>query len=77
MASGTTIKNWVLGLQKKYNNKTFGLATGTYDSDERQLYEAWSNVKVSDKLNIIPIVFLKDPNKNNEFGFAINTKFSY
>lgn len=71
--------NWMIGLQKKYNNKTFGIAKGTYNSLENICYELWSEIELKSNLKIIPIFFKKESNKNSksDFGFGINTKFSY
>ncbi len=73
-----TIKNWVFGLQKSLQNKKIGIAVGTYNEEEEIGYEGWSEINISDRLKIIPVVFARDNNRTNrELGFSINSKFSY
>ena len=73
-----TSYNWIFALQKKYKNKNFGLAFGTHNDQEKIAYEGWSEININDKLKIIPVVFVRETNKNNsELGFAFNTKMIY
>tara|TARA_Y100000589_G_scaffold318986_1_gene347049 strand:- start:14 stop:997 length:984 start_codon:yes stop_codon:yes gene_type:complete len=73
-----TSYNWIFALQKKYKNKNFGLAFGTYNNQEKIAYEGWSEIDITDKLKIIPVFFVRETNKNNpELGFAINSKMIY
>tara|TARA_B100000524_G_scaffold343086_1_gene238800 strand:- start:474 stop:1463 length:990 start_codon:yes stop_codon:yes gene_type:complete len=73
-----TTNNWIIGLQKNLENKKYGLAVGTYNSEENICYEAWSEVDITDKSKVIPVFFIREKNNiNDEFGFAINYKFNY
>ncbi len=73
-----TTNNWIIGLQKNLENKKYGLAVGTYNSEENICYEAWSEVDITDKSKVIPVFFIREKNNtNDEFGFSINYKFNY
>ena len=70
--------NWIIALQKNFDNKKIGIAMGTYDSEERIAYEGWSEIDYTDKLKIIPTVFIRKNNvKGNDFGFVLSSKFIY
>ena len=72
------IHNWILGLQKNLDSYNYGIAIGTYNSQENIAYENWIEIFISDKFKLIPVIFIKD-NKHtkDELGIALNTKFSY
>ena len=73
-----SIENWVIALQKNYQNKKFGLALGTYNEEERICYEGWSEIGMSNGVKLIPVIFLREnDNDKSDLGFAINTKISY
>ena len=74
-----SIINWMIGLQKDFNNKTFGISMGTHNELENIAYEAWSEIKLANQISLIPIIFIREYDKQNknEYGFGINTKFSY
>ena len=69
--------NWIIGTQQEINSVTYGLAVGTYNDNEEIVYEGWSEIDIVDKIKLIPVLFMRENNDKNEFGFAINTKFSY
>ncbi len=73
-----TSKNWIFALQKNLQNKKIGIAVGTHNAYEQIGYEGWSEITITDKLRLIPVIFLREtsPTKK-ELGFSINTKFSY
>ena len=72
------IKNWAFALQQGLHNKKIGIAVGTHNSEEKIGYEGWGEINISDKLKIIPVLFVRETNKvNPELGCSINTKFSY
>jgi hypothetical protein len=76
--STKTIKNWILALQKKSENKKLGVAVGTFNEKEKICYEAWSEIDISDKFKIIPVFFARENDLiDTELGFSINTKFIY
>ncbi len=76
--SSKTTKNWIIALQQNLKNKKVGIAVGTYNADKKIGYEGWSEINISDRLKIIPVIFLRENNQENpELGFSINTKFSY
>jgi hypothetical protein len=70
-------RNWIIASQKRYADKTFGIAFGTYNEEEKIGYEGWSEISINDKLSIIPVVFVRETNTNPELGIALNTKFRY
>ena len=73
-----TKQNWVIGLQKIFENKKIGLAVGTHNEDEKIAYEGWSEINISDNLKIIPVFFIRENiSRNADLGFSINTKFNY
>ncbi|MBO6979385.1 MAG: hypothetical protein JJ837_08145 [Prochlorococcus marinus XMU1428] len=72
------IKNWIFGIQKNLKNQKVGLAIGTHNAEEKIGYEVWSEFKKTDKLKLIPVLFIRENNSNNhELGLSLNTKFSY
>ena len=76
--SSKITKNWVFALQQNLQNKKIGLALGTYDQQEKIVYEAWSEIDISDKFKIIPVFFIREnTQESSELGFSISTKFTY
>ena len=72
------IHNWIIGLQKNLDSYNLGMALGTYNTKENIAYENWIEIFISDKLKIIPVLFIKNNNHDkDELGIALNTKFSY
>tara|TARA_B100000900_G_scaffold415163_1_gene444061 strand:+ start:5202 stop:6191 length:990 start_codon:yes stop_codon:yes gene_type:complete len=70
--------NWIFALQKNFQNKTFGLAIGTHNENEKIAYEGWSEIEISDNFKFIPILFKRENNERRaDLGFSLNTKFSY
>ena len=65
-------------MQKTFQNNNIGIAIGTYNDEENIAYEAWSEIDITDKLKLIPILFKRENHKSGkDLGYAINTKFSY
>ena len=74
---GVLKNNWIIGIQSDFDKVTYGFALGTHDDQENITYEAWSKIKKTDKLELIPVFFMKKINSEHEYGFAFNTRFKY
>ena len=70
--------NWIFGLQNNINDITYGLGVGSHNENEDLAYEGWSEIAVTDKLKLIPIIFIREnSHKESDLGISINTKFSF
>tara|TARA_Y100001968_G_scaffold84979_1_gene76109 strand:+ start:3775 stop:4764 length:990 start_codon:yes stop_codon:yes gene_type:complete len=70
--------NWIFALQKKVNNKKFGIAVGTHNDEEEIGFEGWSEIAISDKIALIPVFFTRETNNSkSDLGLALNMQISY
>tara|TARA_B100000700_G_C15039394_1_gene854540 strand:- start:284 stop:1396 length:1113 start_codon:yes stop_codon:yes gene_type:complete len=76
-----TVKNWLFAIGNNGIFGEWGAGIGTYDDNENIAYESWYIYKITDKVSITPILFLrKEGNYNNqkdELGLAVNASFRY
>ena len=75
--SSIITRNWVIGSQKKFNNKTVGIAIGTHNEKEKVAYESWCIFEINDKFKIIPVLFIRDKTPKKDIGLAFNLKLKY
>ena len=58
--SSQTIKNWNISIQKSLQNKKIGIAFSTHNAEEKIGYEGWSEINISEKIKIIPVIFVRE-----------------